>query len=450
MQTISASVSPRAHLSLLTQTEVAMLTDHSEDGLYELVRRCALAVLNSGSNSDDGYSIIDQYPDFRIEVQGFERGIRLQIDNAPNGAFVDGHIITGIREHLFSVVRDLLYTRTTLGQYDLSDRLETSNAVFHLLRHADALVAGRTPSMVVCWGGHSINRAEYDYTKEVGHELGLRRLDICTGCGPGAMKGPMKGAAIAHSKQRITDGRYLGITEPGIIAAEAPNPIVNELVIMPDIEKRLEAFVRVGHGIIVFPGGPGTAEELLYLLGILMHPDNADQPMPLVLTGPSQSQAFLHQVDAFVRSTLGEAAANHYELIIDDPVRVAKHIKAGIQAVHDYRGAQQDAFTYNWKLHIDRSFQEPFAPTHENMAALNLSKDQPAHELAANLRRAFSGIVAGNVKAPGVQAVKEKGPFQLTGDADLMAEMDQLLQSFVEQGRMKLDGEYTPCYQIKR
>jgi len=448
MQTISASVSPRAHLSLLTQNEVAMLTDPSIDGLYELVRKCALAVLNSGSNSDDGYSIIDQYPDFKIEVQGFERGIRLQIDNAPTGAFVDGHIITGIREHLFSVVRDLLYTQTTLGQYDLSDGLQTSNAVFHLLRHADALIAGRTPSMVVCWGGHSINRVEYDYTKEVGHELGLRKLDICTGCGPGAMKGPMKGAAIAHAKQRIQDGRYLGITEPGIIAAEAPNPIVNELVIMPDIEKRLEAFVRVGHGIIVFPGGPGTAEELLYLLGILMHPDNADQPMPLVITGPTESKPFLLQVDAFIRATLGDEAANHYELVINDPVRVAQHMKAGIQSVHDFRSAQQDAFTYNWKLHIDRSFQEPFAPTHENMAALNLSTEQPVHELAANLRRAFSGIVAGNVKAPGVRAVREHGPFQLTGDPALMSKMDELLRSFVTQGRMKLEGEYTPCYQI--
>lgn len=69
------------------------------------------------------------------------------------------------------------------------------------------------------------------------------------------MKGPMKGAHVAHAKQRFKDGRYLGISEPGIIAAEAPNPIVNELVIMPDIEKRLEAFLRVGHGIIVFLAG---------------------------------------------------------------------------------------------------------------------------------------------------------------------------------------------------
>src|SRR3546814_6840392 len=76
------------------------------------------------------------------------------------------------------------------------------------------------------------------------------------------MKGPMKGATIAHAKQRQRRPRYIGITEPGIIAAESPNPIVNQLVIMPDIEKRLESFVRLGHGIIVFPGGVGTAEEI--------------------------------------------------------------------------------------------------------------------------------------------------------------------------------------------
>ena len=124
-----------------------------------------------------------------------------------------------------------------------------------ILRNAAILRPRFNPNQVVCWGGHSIKRSEYDYTKEVGYEMGLRGLDICTGCGPGAMKGPMKGATIGHAKQRIRGSRYVGITEPGIIAAESPNPIVNALVIMPDMEKRLEAFVRVGHGIIVFPGG---------------------------------------------------------------------------------------------------------------------------------------------------------------------------------------------------
>ncbi len=124
------------------------------------------------------------------------------------------------------------------------------------------------------------------------------------------MKGPMKGATIAHAKQRRTKNRYIGITEPGIIAAESPNPIVNHLVIMPDIEKRLEAFVRMGHGIIVFPGGVGTAEEILYLLGLMLHPDNADLAFPLILTGPKSSAAYFEQIDQFLRLTLGEAATS--------------------------------------------------------------------------------------------------------------------------------------------
>lgn len=190
-------------------------------------------------------------------------------------------MITGIQEHLFSVLRDIVYARNeieTRPKFDLVSQNGITNAVFHILRNANVLQPNMDPNLVVCWGGHSISREEYDYTKEVGHELGLRGLNICTGCGPGAMKGPMKGATIGHNKQRIYNGRYIGMTEPGIIAAESPNPIVNELVILPDIEKRLEGFVRTGHGIIVFPGGAGTAEEILYILGVLLNPANKELP----------------------------------------------------------------------------------------------------------------------------------------------------------------------------
>ncbi len=154
-------------------------------------------------------------------------------------------MIQGIREHLFAVLRDIIYTHNEIQgdpTFDLDRSDHITSAVFHILRNARVLQPSVDPNIVVCWGGHSIGREEYDYSKEVGYEFGLRGLDVCTGCGPGAMKGPMKGAAIGHAKQRISDGRYLGLTEPGIVASEPPNPIVNELVILPDIEKRLEAF----------------------------------------------------------------------------------------------------------------------------------------------------------------------------------------------------------------
>ena len=72
----------------------------------------------------------------------------------------------------------------------------------------------------------------------------------------------------------------------------------------------------------------------------------------------------------------------------------------------------------------------------------------PIHDLAANLRRAFSGIVAGNVKEEGVMAVKKYGVFQINGDSDIMHAMDKLLSNMSAQGRMKIKGEYIPCYEI--
>ncbi|MEM6576071.1 MAG: nucleotide 5'-monophosphate nucleosidase PpnN, partial [Pseudomonadota bacterium] len=299
------------------------------------------------------------------------------------------------------------------------------------------------------WGGHSISRNEYDYTKKVGYHLGLRGLEICTGCGPGAMKGPMKGASVAHRKQRTYPARYVGISEPGIIAAEAPNPIVNQLVIMPDIEKRLEAFVRFGHGIIVFPGGGGTCEEILYLLGRLLDPVNSHAPFPLVFTGPAESKAYFEQIDEFIAATLGAEAQRKYEIFVDDPEGVARRMMSGMAEVREHRRNTKDAFFYNWGLRIPEAFQVPFDPTHENMLNLPLHRDQPAHDLAANLRRAFSGIVAGNVKENGLRAIQEHGKFKMRGEPEIMDRLDRLLASFVEQQRMKLPGtKYEPCYEL--
>ena len=449
---IDAQVSPIRHLGVLSKMEVNRLLDHSQGSVYRLYRSCSLAVLNYGDYSDDAEELMSRFENFDVKVISQERGIKLELKNAPASAFVDGKMIRGVNEHLFSVLRDVVYINDAIidnPKFDLNDSDLTTDAVFHILRNADVLRPGLSPHLIVCWGGHSISRVEYDYTKEVGYEMGLRELDICTGCGPGAMKGPMKGASIGHAKQRILNGQYLGITEPGIIAAESPNPIVNELVIMPDIEKRLEAFVRTGHGIVVFPGGVGTAEEILYILGILLHPDNANIPFPLVFTAPASSKDYFTQIDEFIGATLGEKAQSLYEIVVDDPERVAQIMQDGMAEVRAFRKANSDAYYYNWMLKIDTDFQQPFVPTHENMRNLKLNKDQESHELAADLRRMFSGIVAGNVKEEGLKAIKEHGNFEIQGDSDIMNRMDKMLASFVDQKRMKIAAEaYVPCYTL--
>ncbi|MFB9245090.1 LOG family protein [Massilia antarctica] len=449
---VDTLISPEGQLEVLSKAEVCKLLDTSQGGLYQIFRNCALAVLNCGSTIDDGKELLERYKSFDISIVQRERGIKLEIRGAPAIAFVDGKMIKGIHEHLFAVLRDIIFISSEVTdnpKFDMSRTEGITDSVFHILRNANVLQPQRNPNLVVCWGGHSINRIEYNYSKEVGYQMGLRDLDICTGCGPGAMKGPMKGATIGHAKQRLAGGRYLGISEPGIIAAESPNPIVNDLVIMPDIEKRLEAFVRTGHGIIVFPGGAGTAEEILYILGILLHPDNADMPYPLIFTGPETARDYFIQINQFIADTLGEEAQKRYKIIIDDPEMVAKEMQLGIRQVREFRKSRSDAYYFNWLLKIDEEFQRPFRPTHENMRNLSLHKNQEKHLLAANLRRAFSGVVAGNVKDEGIRAIEKFGHFEIHGDAAIMGPMDALLSSFVAQSRMKLPGKaYTPCYRV--
>ncbi len=446
-------IRPEGSLQILSRYEVQQLCDQSDDGLNDLLRQCALAVLNAGDDEDNGLKLIERHPDFDIQVRSHGRGMQLQLTNPPARALVNGELITGLKEHLFAVVRDLIYTKNALrasGLFNWNDSSSITNVVFHQLRNAQLLKPNLSPNIIVCWGGHAISRYEYDYSKFVGYELGLRGIDICTGCGPGAMKGPMKGAAVAHGKQRTTaSARYIGITEPGIIAAEAPNAVVNELVIMPDIEKRLEAFVRLGHGIVIFPGGAGTMEELLYLLSILMHPDNQHIELPLILTGPSGSEAYFAAIESFIISTLGCATWQKITLAIDGAETVAQSCLNALQQVRAQRKANSDAYYFNWQLNIPWELQCPFEPTHDNMAQLNLSANQATHLLASQLRKAFSGIVAGNVKASGLRAVQQHGPFQLKGDARIMHAIDALLNIFIEQKRMQLgDKHYHPCYQI--
>lgn len=454
-ESVNTRLYPAGILNTLSRHEVERLHDASCGDLAELVRRCSLAVLNSGNESDDAEELIEQFRDFRIEVQQVNRGLRLELFNAPGAAFVDGKIIEGIRELISAVIRDLVYFDSEISRqshHDLNSSSGITNAVFEMLRNAQALIPQVEPNMVVCWGGHSIKRVEYEYTKQVGYELGLRNLSIITGCGPGAMKGPMKGATIGHSKQRADLRRYIGISEPGIIAAESPNPIVSDLIIMPDIEKRLEAFVRLGHGIIVFPGGAGTAEEILYLLGVLLHPDNEKMPFPVVFTGPEEAAGYFEQIDKFIRLTLGDKVSSRYRIVTGDAERVAYLMGRGMKKVRKFRITHNDAFYYNWLLNIEESFQIPFMPTHENMRALELSRDLPLHVLASNLRKMFSGIVAGNVKPEGLKAIRELGPFEITGEPEIMESLDAMLASFVDNDRMKLPSgkAYEPCYRLVR
>ena len=106
---MDAVIRPYGTLDFLTQREISELSGPDEGPLKKLFHRCALAVLNTGEETDSSLEVMERYREFEIRVIQETRGIKLELKNAPQSAFVDGKLMYSIRDHLFSVLRDIVY-----------------------------------------------------------------------------------------------------------------------------------------------------------------------------------------------------------------------------------------------------------------------------------------------------------------------------------------------------
>ena len=383
---VDASVGPRGSLENLSQSEIEHLLTAGQGGIHPLFRNCALAVLTSGSEADNAKEIFDRYGDFDMQLVRHAWGIKLEIQQRagqcvrrrPDDPRHQGTPVRGAaRRRLHLATRSIGSGRFDLDRPD--SRSPTPCSTCCATRGFSTTRSSRTWSSA----GAATRSApvEYQYTKKVGYELGLRGLDVCTGCGPGAMKGPMKGATIGHAKQRISDGRYIGLTEPGIIAAEPPNPIVNQLVIMPDIEKRLEAFVRLRTASWcsrAAPARPRKSSTCSASCSIRPTPSSRCRSCS---PGPSRAADYFEQIQRFIGARSARPRANALHVIVDDPAEVAaSHGATWRRGVRDYRRASNDSYNFNWLLQdpAGRSSIRSRRRT-SRCAGCELHRDQPAH-----------------------------------------------------------------------
>jgi len=77
-------ISPAGSMDLLSQIEVERLKKTASSDLYQLYRNCTLAVLNSGSHTDNSEQLLEKYQSFDVSVMRRERGIKLELNNALN------------------------------------------------------------------------------------------------------------------------------------------------------------------------------------------------------------------------------------------------------------------------------------------------------------------------------------------------------------------------------
>ena len=153
-------INPVGSMDLLSQLEVDRLKQTASSDIYQLFRNCSLAVLNSGSHTDSSKEILERFKSFDIHVIRRERGVKLELFNAPEHAFVDGEIIRGIQEHLFSVLRDILYVSTQLESNRLVNLTNsTTKGIIHFFVSSKVTVNALNLDLAVvihqsCDGAH--------------------------------------------------------------------------------------------------------------------------------------------------------------------------------------------------------------------------------------------------------------------------------------------------------
>jgi pyrimidine/purine-5'-nucleotide nucleosidase len=164
-------------LYTLSRNEVERLQDASRGNLAGPGAALRAGGAQQRQQSDDAEALIEHLQDFSIDVQQVNRGLRIELTNAPGSAFVDGRIIEGIRELLSAVIRDLVYS-TARSRPPAHRPRQRRRDHQRGVRDAAQCAGPCNPRSIRTWwsaGAAIRSRAsEYEYTKDCGYQLGLR------------------------------------------------------------------------------------------------------------------------------------------------------------------------------------------------------------------------------------------------------------------------------------
>lgn len=146
------------------------------------------------------------------------------------------------------------------------------------------------------------------------------RFVICSGGGPGIMEAANRGAS--ERAGGLTAG--LAISLP---SEEHPNPFITPELLFEFhyFFMRKLWFVYLACGLVVFPGGFGTMDELFEVL-TLVQTRKIERPLPIILYGKKFWKDFMN-VDALVRwGTISPKDVNLFK-VVDSPKEAFEHLR---------------------------------------------------------------------------------------------------------------------------
>ncbi|MEK6797131.1 MAG: pyrimidine/purine nucleotide monophosphate nucleosidase domain-containing protein [Spirochaetota bacterium] len=432
--------------------------DHYRERLLRIIQAI---ILTKRHHYFDGL-----YPDMTIDLAVTKSSVRMILKGVPREKLVGGRLIKLKEEQILCGIRDLLLSR----QFPLNDMSSESitQYIFHFVQNAHVItredIASNPYGRIMMQGGHHIPEIESNHHKRLGFGVGLLGLELITGSGPGAMEDPMKGALRGYQMNRHTR-KFIGITEDGIISGEPCNDYIDHLIVFPDIEKRLEAFIRMSRAGIIVPGGPGTFEEILTVLWIKMHPRNKKFRFPLYLCQPVQSRSYFRGIVSFLEDTFDidfektglfrmfESDAENTDDRTLDPRRIAPMLLDDMRETKEYyerlskRTGEHFFPLWDWNVHFPERLQKPLHITKDFVESLCFDRKMAPDELFFSLRSLSSAIVEVNVRDR--EFLRKYGTFKLKGDPSILHRVDRLFQEFHRDGRMGM-RKYLCPYRIAR
>ena len=166
-------------------------------------------------------------------------------------------------------------------------------------------------------------RADYQQAVEVGAKLVRAGFAVITGGGPGTMEAASKGA---HEAGGVSVGLNIVIPQE-----QDPNPYLTLEVNFDYFFARKVMFVKYASGLICFPGGFGTMDELFETLTLLQ--TQKTKPSPVALVG---TKFWTPLIDWFRTTMLEQYAAISPEdldlfLLTDDLDAAVEHMEEHYQ-----------------------------------------------------------------------------------------------------------------------
>ncbi len=214
------------------------------------------------------------------------------------------------------ICADVPWVETTQSEEERLDRIRAECA------HGFAELAGVGPAICVFGSARTPEGSpEYEQARTVGRLIGEAGIAVITGGGPGIMEAANRGAKEAGA---VSVGLNIELPHE-----QGANPYCDIAIEFHYFFTRKLMFVRYSYGLVVFPGGYGTLDELFEMLTLIQTGKAVDHPV--VLAGSSYwagltewMRAELEAPGRISPGDLGQAETS------DDPAEIVRLASVGI------------------------------------------------------------------------------------------------------------------------